>query len=402
MISLRAIGQAAVLVLAAALTILLSPPPPEFQRPLICADVRFIGSYAHILVNCDADSFIAFAEHPSKLLEKGSTRQTRPGYAVLGHVLSIPFSATERVTGNPYYAGYVALNFLLLIGCVVMLRDLIGVHSLLAPSAIVPVAILLVNHITKAFLWTPHTQMMGLFISMLSVWIGRRVIDGRMRLTLAGALVVGSISGLACLIYGAFLLVPASITTAAWILARGKRTPGRLVATCVLWLSTVMPLIAWRSFVIWVTGSFYSHETEYYHEFVWIREQWQHGRLFPAFLENLTRFAGTFPRALALPLAFLAAMIALAISRGRIEIRKHSSIQAAGVFLVTALAFYGLMGLYDPRLTATLIPPLIVIAGTMTRKALDEGRTSSILPEPVTIAAYAYAAIVIIIPGPYA
>ena len=395
--------QAALLAAAAGFCILLSPPPPAFQRPLICAEVRFIGSYAHILVNCDADSFIAFAEHPSRVLEEKSMRQTRPGYAVLGTALSIPFRVTGAFTGNPYYAGYVLLNFALLVSSALMLSNLIGVKSLLAPSALVPASILLVNHITKAFLWTPHQQVMGLFVSMLSIWIARDVISGRLGMTFRNAVITGLLTGIGCLVYGAFVLVPASITVALWIFRRRDAVTNRLASTIALSIGTALPFIAWRSFVIARTGSFYSHETEHYHEFVWTAERWREGTFVSALFENLGAFFQTFPRALALPVAFIAAAIALGISRNGMRGRgtKEPAIQASLCLLAAAVPFYGLMGFYDPRLTAALIPPLVVIAGTLTQNAFD-GPTRSPIPEPITIAALAYVAIVILIPGPYA
>src|SRR5438045_147790 len=110
--SIRLTVQAALLVCAAALTILVSPPPPEFQRPQICADVAPVGEYAHILVNCDADSFLEFARHPSRILEKNSMWQSRPGYAALGWLLAMPFrelhlaDRSSSPIADPYYAGY--------------------------------------------------------------------------------------------------------------------------------------------------------------------------------------------------------------------------------------------------------------------------------------------------------
>jgi hypothetical protein len=60
------------------------------------------------------------------------------------------------------------------------------------------------------------------------------------------------------------------------------------------------------------------------------------------------------------------------------------------------------MGFYDPRLTTALIPALVVIVGSATHDALAETTSHRFVPEPATIAAFGYAAIVILIRGPYA
>jgi hypothetical protein len=130
------------------------------------------------------------------------------------------------------------------------------------------------------------------------------------------------------------------------------------------------------------------------------------GTLWSAAVHNLALFGGTFPRALALPAGFSTAAIGLALLRGRIAAAEGTSdsIRASLAFLIVAILFYGMMGFYDPRLTATLIPPLIVIVGSITRNALSQERPEEhwMLPEPIVIAAIAYVMLVIFIPGPYA
>lgn len=405
MISVRNVAQASLLVIASSLLILLAPPPPQFQRPLICAEPKFIGEHAHILVNCDAELFVRLAEDPSRVLEPRSIRQTRPGYAALGWLFSWPFKWIESHGGNSYYAGYVALNIILMILTTVMLASLIDAKSLVAAPAIVPTAILLVNHITKAFTWTPHQQVMGLFISMLAIFAARWALR---RESLPGALEVlgGSlVLGLACLVYGGFVLVPASMIAGRWIYRRDGHGHMTLLAVSTAAVMQI-PLIAWRSFVIAKTGSFYSHETQYYHEFVWIGERVRDGTLWAATTHNVSAFANTFPQALAVPLAFLIAVNGIAVVRKRSAEygRINDSIRASIAFLIVAILFYGLMGFYDPRLTATLIPPLIVVVGVLSRESLNDERPGKPrwLPEPLTIAAIAYVALVILIPGPYA
>ena len=410
--SWRSAAQAAMLVSAAALCILLSPLPPAFQRSLICAEVLPIGERAHIMVNCDADSFVELAQSPSRVLEVDSVRQSRPGYGALGWLISIPFRAISGAVTqsfNPYYAAYVALNWISLVLCLVLFADLIGARSLLEPAAIVPVSLLLVNHITKAFFWTPHQQIINLFSAMIAMWIARRTIAPEGRVSVPVAALCGVTFGVACLVYGSFVLVPMSGTIALWLFCSRVTRLRRLYLTSALWLGTVAPLISWRAFVLERTGSFYSHETRYYHEFVWIAERLKEGpsSLWSALWKNLASFLETFPAALGLPAAFLVLAFLLALTRNKKFPKASSSdaaVMAATSFLLAAVPFYALMGFYDPRLTTALVAPLVVIAGSALRDAFPEHtpRRISILLEPITLAAFAYVATVVLIRGPYA
>ena len=416
-------AQAALLVSAAALCILLAPLPPPFQRPLICADVLSIGNRAHILVNCDSESFVELARDPSTVLETNSVRQTRPGYGAIAWLMSFPFRAVNQILElmpaqvhrlmtapfDPYYAGCVTLNWISLIVALMLLADLIGARSLLDSAAVVPVSILLVNHITKAFFWTPHQQVIGLSSAVIAMWIARRtiIVEGRVGVPAAAGL--GLVSGAACLVYGAFVLVPASGTIALWLFCNRKTRNRKVRLTSVLWLGTVAPLIAWYTFIIERTGSFYSRETSYYHEFVWIAERLNEGfsSLLAALWKNLASFLGTFPAALGLPIAFLGLAFLLAVTRNK-RFPKASiddvAVMSALSFLLAAVPFYSLMGFYDPRLTAALAAPLVVLAGSALRDAFRElnTRPNAIVPEPITLAAVAYIAIVVLIRGPYA
>jgi hypothetical protein len=407
-------AQAVLLVSASALCILLSPPPPQFQRALICAEALPIGQRVHILMNCDADSFVSLARDPSGVLEENSVRQTRPGYAVLGWVFSLPFrafnAATHGQSFDPYYAGYVTLNWALMIFSVILFADLIAATSLLAPAVIVPVSVLLINHITKAFFWTPHQQIFGLFAGMVSIWVARRVIVRDAEIDFKTTLLFGLSAGIACLIYGVFVLLPLTVTAALWFFGKRGTWIRAAALTGILWLSTLAPFLVWRAYVIEETGSFYSHETQFYHEFVWIPETMRESlaAFSSAHFQNLARFLGTVPAALGVPIAFLTAACVLAVSRSKsFPTRALSSIavKATGAFLLAAVPFYALMGFYDPRLTATLVVPLLVITAAITKEALESAGAHAPhqnLPEPLTIAALAYIAIVILIPGPYA
>jgi hypothetical protein len=195
------------------------------------------------MVNCDADAFVTLARDPSGVFDRNSPRQTRPGYAVLGWLFALPFRAIAPLARglDPFYAGYVAINWGLLILSAILLAEMIPARSLLSPGAIVPMTVLMINHVTKAFLWTPHQQVFSLFVSMLSIRLGRWILERRENVSSGMALLAGLSVGIACLIYGAFILVPATLTVTAWIFCRRERSPRDLIPTAFLWKGAIAP-----------------------------------------------------------------------------------------------------------------------------------------------------------------
>jgi hypothetical protein len=128
------------------------------------------------------------------------------------------------------------------------------------------------------------------------------------------------------------------------------------------------PLLVWIAFLRLATGFFYSYETGFYHEFVWLPEALRRGG--PAFLAalggNAARFLAVAAPVVLLPAVALGLVSMAARVRGvtlsNIGSDARRVLAACGWILAANLAFFGLLGYYADRLAWNCAAPLIVAA----------------------------------------
>ena len=180
------------------------------QRHYSIGNVELPGPFG-IGLNCDSPVFMALAREPSGLLSPNSSRQTRPGLILLAAALRAPlalFAEARRPLSRPppnafsydpgrisaafradlpAYVAYTLLNFAFLLGTFACLLGI--VRPLLRPDAattliVVSVGVLLLaNDVTKAFLWSPHTQLLNILGPVFAVYCAARVLDGALART---------------------------------------------------------------------------------------------------------------------------------------------------------------------------------------------------------------------------
>jgi hypothetical protein len=266
---------------------------------------------------------------------------------------------------DPYFAGFLLLNWLALTASVVLFLRLTQNKSPFSAAALFPIAVLVANGVTKGFFWTPHLQILNVLIPLIALHVAISVRRNESSSLIRHFLSIGILCGIASLLYGAFVLVIATATVVLVIRPGIISLRQKAVAVSVGWLAFALPLLAWRTYVVQRTGHFYMHETAAYHEFVWIFETAGSG--FPQFLsalqENAAKFVRTLLVVLTLPVAIL---IALAFYRRSRSLPVSDRLQrdllpAAAAFFIVAIPFFFLMGFYAARLTWQLVPPLLVV-----------------------------------------
>jgi hypothetical protein len=262
-----------------------------------------------------------------------------------------------------YYAGFILVNWLALAASAAVFLRLIP-QSASVPASLLPLAMLLMNGVTKAFFWTPHTQVFNVLIPVLSCAVAVSLVragkHSGLHLTL-----LGFCCGLLSLIYGAFILI--LLTAIISILWSRKNSRAPIPAGSILWalLAFSVPLLAWRQFVIWKTGSFYMHEVSTYRQFVWLADSLGRGMatFLSAVFENLRLFIETVVESVLAVIVLTSVAIALCHKKG-IRPIKAMPVElriALGSFVVAATPFFALMGYYTPRLSWELAPPALVI-----------------------------------------
>ena len=366
-------------VVVTAALILLSPPPPKSE---ICVMVRNSAGPLTVVMNCDSHLFVRLAREPGRFFtNEGNVLQSRPLFLALGWAFALPLRALDRILvwagadsaqrPDPFYFGYIALNALLLALLLAMFIRLLGSGSIAEWALVLPVAVLLINNVTKAFFWTPHLQILSMLTPLLAVALSMWLHTRSATLSLRRITFLGFAIGLAGLAYGAFLVVVAAGVVT--LLLDGRRALSQRAAKAfVLAASFASPIIAWVAFVTATYGSFYNHEVGLYRQFVWILDAAPRGiqPFASEVVQKLDEFGSTFPSAVAFPGALL--VVALIVARLlRIPVvtpDNRELVRAIAIYTAVAIPFYWLMGFYETRLTWVLVPPMLLVLAAAMRK----------------------------------
>lgn len=424
---------ASLLVTTAVVPFLASPRLPPEVEATRCGRVIDLPGPLHVMVNCDSPALLILAHDPRLLFSSEyRVRQTRPLYPVIGWVLAMPFRALgfeelgRRLPGGnnttrgsasygtylPEYIAFQLFNWVLLVAAAVLLRRLVAAPSYFAPRVLLPLAVLLVNQVTKVFFWTPHLQILNVFISVASlsllVWMQVRGPDLGWR----HALGIGLVLGLGSLAYGAFA-VPAGAAALCLLLAGGwsglrQRLRSTLPRVTTLLAGFALPIGAWSAVLVARTGSVYSHEVATYRQFVWIHDSSERGA--DVFGSELMRNFAAYATSLQTVTAFcVVALVGVRITAYALRIAREPGVQEAITaraiiwYMVANTTFYALLGRPPTRLVWTIVPPILVLLGYeigLLETAL-KGRARVVLTASVAVLTAVYVAYWFVKPGPW-
>ena len=176
------------LILVIAISFLFSPEPDSSDA--YCGQYMHLSESAGFVFNCDAADYCMTAKFPSRLLQDSATRQSRPLYILTASVIGMPLQwivdnsdlAVFKKFGDEaemyvgYYAGYILINFISLLLCILLFRAI--VFSIRPQPSLIYYAVLIAlisNEITKTFFWTAHQQFFSLLTPLLSIWWALRI-----------------------------------------------------------------------------------------------------------------------------------------------------------------------------------------------------------------------------------
>lgn len=269
------------LIFAVAVSFLFGP------RPTTPADYcgRFItlGRHMGFNFNCDAPGYMTAAHNPGELAWHQPVRQSRPLYILTATVIGYPiqwlmdtlhinfFYKIDPRFGAlaGFYAAYILLNFLLLLGSLYLFDALahyfaggkinkwllLGFQLLLAS-----------NIVTKAFFWTPHQQFFATFTPLLTIYLcfyikEHGIIPRRL-------VWLSLICGVCMLLYGNFLPMFGCLLLVSCVANRNYN---------VLWILAcialfLLPSGIWMAICIKMLGGYYNHEMMHYRQLIWVAD----------------------------------------------------------------------------------------------------------------------------------
>lgn len=347
--------------------LLIAPPPPPALNA--CAFIRELAWGRHLL-NCDSPGFLALAQTPGLILTPAhQTRQSRPLSLALAHAVAAPLRLVRWIANSDLYrpfaaefVAYALINVALVVLGMLCLTRLMESGGAAAPPGIellLTLVALGTNDLTKLFMWSPHTQILNLFVPCLSLYVTWRLVERGQPIGIRQAVLLGLGLGTGFLAYGSFLIPVLSVVVIEVVVFR------RVIGAACVAASSVVPYACWVLYVRHVTGGFYSHEVDAYRQFIWIGDCLKLGvtACVPIATGNAWMFIHTASPIVVPPLLaiFCCRVARYALPRPIDAAGPGRSIGLAitVTFLVTA-AFLGLMGFYVPRLCWMLIPPLLL------------------------------------------
>ncbi len=377
--------------------ILVSPRPDAGLRKYWLLHVVELGGPVHMVRNVDSWEFEHDAAHPGDLFTVAHRHwQSRPLAVWLGWLLSQPFRAagmptrvamtpedgrtllgkppypTEFNAYSPQYAGFVLLNWLLLVGSVLLLKALLRANSFLEPRVLLPVSMLIANPVTKAFFWTPHTHTFNVLLPVATLTVLRPLLPRVKTLQVRDAALIGLVFGILAMAYGAFA-VAAGAAVLCILLGDGwqtfKSNIGRKSQlSAALIAAFFAPLALWIGIVHLRTGTFYSPETQRYHEFVWIYQRIPEGLSVygPLVAKNIRSYVQFALHASMIPALLIAALVAFFFGTSVQAYLKQDDCdtrKAVIFFMAVDSLFYASMGFYAERMAWTIVPAVLVVLG---------------------------------------
>ena len=383
------------------LGLLIGPRVPDRDAGYNCVGNIYLRGPFGFSLNCDSPEFMWLARDPAGLVDHVNSRQSRPGLILLAAAIQAPLSlvlppdgppvpvyqglydplrvAQSVIQDRPAYVAYILLNVAILLMSFVALRLAIErdqpVRSTSAAVIVAATGVLLIaNDVTKAFFWSPHTQMFNILVPVLAVYATRQVVL-RGRLDRHFALVMGAVIGLGMTAYPVFAVIAACMLPPALVgMLRETSWVARrrgVVNLAILLALTALPLALWYVYVRATTGGFFNAELDL-HQVVWMKDALARGLgVFLAqwfgYLAELLVFAAPQMLGLATLIVWLVASAVVAIRTRRVAPKNLASavpMIITGLYVSCAvLGFYTCVGWITDRLAYPMIPPLVIAAG---------------------------------------
>ena len=379
---LKKIASLTLLIATITTSFLFSPPPRKEQQDL-CAYIA-LNRYMGVIANTDSYAFCQLAENPNDIWTN-TLRQSRPLYPFLGAILGSCFNLLpmQKIVGDkkiqthhevntkrgdkdimtsfiPYYAGYVFLNYLILLITLLLYHRLLIYYQIDKVWIWLSSVLLLSNEVTKAFFWTPHQQMCNILLPILAMYLTHSVISGR--LSNRQIMGINIILGVCSLMYMSFWLAGIAVL-AAWLLydiqSKKKLSTSHFIFPVVNVILLFLPFFIWIFIVKMKVGQFAAAEVKQYNYVFWLFQE----NVWELLQTNTIDFFLTLKKVIFLPTLIIFLLLGFHIwneKQSRIFIKTNNKIVFFASFAFF-FCFLWVLGGYLTRLTFTLFPFLLLM-----------------------------------------
>lgn len=340
------------------ISFLFSPKPHSSDE--YCGKFYDLGEHAGFVINCDSYEYVRVSVSPRALFEEKSIRQSRPLFIIIGSAISYTLYPLLRLfhfnVYEAHFAGFLLLNLLfILLSLYLMDRILIRNTALITIERSAFLVLLISNIVTKMFFWTAHQQMFTFLTPLLCIYLLQWLSENRK----ASILTIASVAfacGLSLLLYGNFLLLAICFVSGLLFYRSGAKA---ILTSLPL---IVLPTVIWLVILKCKGLSYYNHEVEHYHQFVWVGESLRISlsAFATAANGNWRTFIHSFGEIglIILALSLLAVYYTFASA---VRATSHPAVRICFYLIALSLLFLYLMGFYQERLTYILVAPLLVL-----------------------------------------
>ncbi len=343
-------------------------PPPRSQDS-ICGMYVHITENTGFTLNCDSGALVNLALNPKSVLGKGELLQSRPGIIPVGILFAIPFIVVSNIINIPeyiaetginlnYFLGFVLFNFVLLLSGVFLFIK-IGISQNFSKLLILAGSLgLVTNFVVKAFIFTPHQQIFNVVLPIILIYIIVKGIEKDF--SNKTIFFVSVITGLFCLFYPSFVLIPAALGI---IFVHNRINLKRLnifkfIPLLIALIISLFPTLIWPILVRVRTGNYFNLASDGYRQFVWIFDAFKEG-LSPG-VHAITLHFNDFLRSISLEFIVSFVLIIVLLfgvlflkKEKRVVITKNLSLYF--ILLGIVAIFYFLLGSYFERLTYNIL-----------------------------------------------
>ncbi len=402
--------------------LMIGPRVPDEKQRTYCVHNIYINNFFGFSLNCDSPDFIILASNPSKLLEKNNVRQDRPGFVFFATIIKFAISLIEpEVEGYTLlrigkstkyipmeyvytYYTYIIINILFILGSFFLFVKINNFNSWFILFFLG--LLLIINDITKAFVLSPHSQMLNIFSPLFCLWSFFEVVKHNMFKKIS-IFFVSVLTGILITTYASFFLFLPAVLIPAILIEKPFQTLAAAIR--FLWRSviiiclTILPSLLWYLYVLYKTGSFYSHSTEAYHHVVWMKDALQDGLfvLVSKLFNNTIQLIGFAGKQ-----GWILLIVLLPFIMGRSEDKiqwqalLRSPMVIGSIFIsVLFLVFFAMVGLIVERVAYTAIPPMIVLSAYIMQHLEQKSTSLAYRLTPVII--FTYGIYEIVKDGPY-
>lgn len=259
---------------------LFSPFPPPGTE--FCGNyITLIDNVAGFPINCDSVTFTDVLVSPNfeLIFTPDYVRQNRPFFILLGGILSyIPteflrifrllYIFPETNSYLQHLIGFTILNILILFFSLVLFHKVLRYFHIQKSLIYTSSLFLVGNEIIKVFFWSPLPQMFNILTPIATIFL--IYWGSRTKITNKNLFILTIFLGLFPLAYGTCLLFFPSIVI---IYLNNNKTAyniyKKILFLLLLAVLFVLPTILWISMIKLIVGSFYSHESDTYRQFLW-------------------------------------------------------------------------------------------------------------------------------------